>query len=140
MTRYQTTRHNRRQRILSRIKELFSAARHFRIPHNELCDLKRDILTSDDAKRMTGPDAEFVRGYAEALYDAIWRKVQFHYVTERGYVGVSSKGENGGHLTSEECRRADDFDRGHAWPREPGQPWKWFTFTEATNKARNETN
>jgi hypothetical protein len=130
-SRYATTEYNRRERVRTRIRDAYATVRHFRLSHDELLRRRAEIMASPDWQRLTAGDRGYVLGYDAALRDELWRVLQFHYVTERGYVGVASIGENGGHLTSEECRRADEFPRGHAWPPEPGKEWAWFTFDKA---------
>lgn len=127
MSRYATTEFNRRERILRQLVDAYDTVRHFRLTDDELQQRRRAIYASDDAKRLRTADAGYLHGYDAALRRELWRIVQFHYVTERGMVGVAGVGENGGHLTSDECRRADEFPRGFAWPAVPGQPVAWFT-------------
>lgn len=125
-TRYATTEYNRRERILGRIKAAYADVQHFRLTDAELQRRRGDIYRSADAKRLTRADLGYVHGYDAALREALWRVVQFHYVTERGLVGVAGIGANGGHLTGEECRRADGYPRGFTWPHESGRDTAWF--------------
>lgn len=121
ISRYVTTEYNRRERILSLVKDAFGSARYSRWTHARLVEKLGEIRSEErpDWARMRGPDRMYIQGYIDACFAAHWHLVGFYYVTGRGPVEAKK-------LTSDELHLADTLPRGHAYQPDGDKPLTWF--------------
>ncbi len=135
-TKYTNTEYARQTRLLSRIKDAFSSARHFRQSADGLNATLCEIQDSHDWKKAPRPTREYLRGWIDAMHDSIMREVRYTFVTPRGPVSVDSRDRAAGGLTSEELHIAGTFPSGFAWP-DSGKGLAWYTLptTDEQRKA-----
>lgn len=62
------TQLSHRDKIISRIRDLYDQMRTYKFSHSEYLNRWRDLRDSDAFKRLTTPNREYVRGYDAAMY------------------------------------------------------------------------
>jgi hypothetical protein len=73
-TRYQTTEYNRAERVLARLRDIYSSARHFHFTHEQLmAALDRDIYKTRDWEKLTPYYRGMYAGMSRALRDRMWQ-------------------------------------------------------------------
>ena len=137
-SRYTNTEYNRQQRLLSRIKDAISSARHFRQSAGGLDAILCEIRDSHDWRKAPRPTRDYLQGWIDAMREQIMRDVRYTFVTPRGPVSVDSRDRKAGGLTSEELHIAGTFPSGFAWPPDSGKGLAWYTLPKIHEQADAE--
>lgn len=77
-TRYQTTEYNRSQRLLSRLRYIYSGARIFHLSHAEILrDLGEKIYSTRDYAKLTAYYVGVFHGWRSALADGLYDHLEW---------------------------------------------------------------
>ena len=68
------------QRITERVKGIMSSVIRLQLPASEATKRWNDIMSSDDALKLTRIDRAYLRGWYESDLNRVWQLVEFCYI------------------------------------------------------------
>ncbi len=139
-----------RRQAASRVHEVFSLIRSTHGTHTELLrQLDAQIWapmrerTPKGRNRYTASERNYVSGYKDALYDALWRDMEFCYRDANGTLFTTDKGKTNKRQTEEFYARQAGAELGnmeaaHVW-RGTDKAFTEWTIPNARKENSNDT-